>query len=93
MTEPVEPERLTTIEQKLLDEARQQHAELCYWEQLLGRLRAAQALFDGLLAVCRARDRGEPYWMLSVRRAQARIDAQRAGHSRARDQAGESLES
>jgi len=36
------------------------------------------ALLDGLLAVCRARDRGEPYWMLDVRRAQARIAALRA---------------
>lgn len=35
------------------------------------------ALLDGLLAVCRARDRGEPYWALDVRRAQARISAER----------------
>jgi hypothetical protein len=37
---------------------------------------AAQLL--GLLAVCRARDRGELPWQLDVRRASARIDAQRA---------------
>jgi hypothetical protein len=37
---------------------------------------AAQLL--GLLAVCRARDRGELPWQLDVRRASASIDAQRA---------------
>lgn len=39
------------------------------------------ALLDGLLAVCRARDRGEPYWALDIRRAQARIAALRQGRS------------
>lgn len=36
------------------------------------------ALLEGLLAVTRARDRGEPYWMLDVRRAAARVVAARA---------------
>jgi len=44
----------------------------------------------GLLAVCRARDRGEAAWQLDVRRASASIDAQRAVASaqraRSRDQ-------
>jgi hypothetical protein len=45
----------------------------------------------GLLAVCRARDRGEVAWQLDVRRASARIDAQRAvaRAQRARAQAAE----
>lgn len=49
------------------------------------------ALFDGLLAVARARERGEPYWMLDVRRAQARIAALRAsqGQGRASQRSGE----
>ena len=37
------------------------------------------AQIDGLLAVARARERGEPWWMLDVRRAQARIAALRRG--------------
>jgi hypothetical protein len=50
---------------------------------------AAQLI--GLLAVCRARDRREPGWMLDVRRASASIDAQRAvaRAQRARAQAAE----
>jgi hypothetical protein len=46
------------------------------------------AQIDGLLAVARARERGEPWWMLDVRRAQARIAALRRGAARSRDQAG-----
>lgn len=49
-------------------------------------------LLDGVLAVVRARERGEPWWALDVRRAQARVAAQRASllEARTRDQAGES---
>ena len=50
------------------------------------------AQIDGLLAVARARERGEPWWMLDVRRAQARIAALRRGAARSRDQAGGACE-
>jgi hypothetical protein len=43
-------------------------------------------LVEGTLGVCRARDRGEPEWMLEVRRASARLDALRASLRRARTQ-------
>jgi hypothetical protein len=76
-------------EAELLVQERQISAELDHWLLTLQHLKAAQALFDGLLAVCRARDRGEPYWMLDVRRAQARLAALRASRARTSDQAGE----
>jgi hypothetical protein len=41
-------------------------------------------LVEGTLAVCRGRDRGEPEWVLDVRRAVARLDAMRASLRRAR---------
>jgi hypothetical protein len=43
-------------------------------------------LVEGTLAVCRGRDRGEPEWVLDVRRAAARLDAMRASLRRARSQ-------
>jgi len=47
------------------------------------------ALTDGILAVVRATERGEPAWMLDVRRAAARLAAQRAGAARTPHRDGE----
>jgi hypothetical protein len=54
--------------------AKLEHRQLNAWETLL----------EGLLAVCRARERGEPYWALDVRRAAARIASARASLAEAR---------
>ena len=105
MTKPIEPEGLTPEEpdperDEALEpnpeadepqpdppryEAQEPNPEAAYEAAL-------EPLVEGLLAVCRARDREEPAWMLDVRRAQARLGAQRAieRSRRSHEEGGES---